>query len=113
MNQKEINKLLEGLFDGGYIFEKKIGRATPSAGAIYLPRKLIGKHFRVILVPMKDEEELEKNGAKTPSDVSLGHEPLAPINTKEGQEQRDRFREKLSEQPDRIKINTGITEKRE
>ena len=108
MNQKEVNKLLEGLFDGGYIFEKKIGRATPSAGAIYLPKKLIGKNFRVILVPMNESEDVEKSNENTQSLVEPKEFPL-PVE----EESKPASPEETPQDTNRFKINTGITEKQE
>ena len=49
--REEINRLLGGLLDGGLIFEKEVKKCTPTSGAIYLPNELIGRKFRVLLVP--------------------------------------------------------------
>lgn len=47
----ELNRLLKGLLDDGLIFEKEVKNCTPTSGAIYLPKKYIGRKLRVILLP--------------------------------------------------------------
>jgi hypothetical protein len=48
------NDLLKDLLNKGLIFEKKVSRFAQASGAIYVPRALAGKSFRVILIPRDD-----------------------------------------------------------
>ncbi len=99
MNQKEIARLLSGLIDGGLVLEKQVKNCTPTSGAIYLPKKLIGNKYRVFLVPIIDKPvEVENSVAKEVPE----REPLKPIEP-----------EKIGsvEAPStRVKIDTSLTE---
>jgi len=53
--EKEDIKLAKLLLKG-YILEKTVRQATGSSGAIYVPKRWIGKTFKVILIE-KDEFE--------------------------------------------------------
>lgn len=113
MNQKEINRLLEGLFDNGFIFEKKVGKVTNSAGAIYLPKRLIGKSFRVILVPMKEDLKEDLGEESTDSNEKDTYDMKF-------KEKKETFPEPvmknisrveiLPKEKGRLKINVGLKE---
>ena len=49
--KNEIDRFLSGLLDEGMIFQKEVKKCTPTSGAIYLPKELIGKKYTVILAP--------------------------------------------------------------
>jgi len=42
----------------GYILEKRVSK-LPTSGAIYVSKKLIGKKFKVILLPVEEEYNRE------------------------------------------------------
>jgi len=58
MKDKRVIELPKALVEG-YVLEKEC-KASGTSGAIYLPKGNIGKKFKVLLLPMKDEsDELE------------------------------------------------------
>lgn len=59
------DELLFNLLEAGLIFVKKVGRFTPSAAGIYLPKELEGFKFRFIMIPVNENEsEIIKRGNK-------------------------------------------------
>lgn len=42
----------------GFVLEKVVRRFSRNSGAIYLPKKFIGKRYKVILIPIEDLDEL-------------------------------------------------------
>ena len=65
----EVKKLIENqnvrdqryneLLDGGLIFDKEVRKFAKNGGAIYMPSRLVGRRFKVILTPWVDAYEVE------------------------------------------------------
>jgi len=55
--ESEIDWFLNRLFRAGLMFVKRVRTGTGTSGAIYLPRHLIGKTVRVIIIPLHADEE--------------------------------------------------------
>jgi len=54
-------KIADLVFKAHRFSSKKVRKCTPTSGAIYLHKSLIGKVFDVILIPKEsDEEEIKK-----------------------------------------------------
>lgn len=51
----EVNKFLKNLLTEGLIFEKRVSKGNPSSGCIFVPKNLVGRRFRVMLIPMDEE----------------------------------------------------------
>jgi putative transposon-encoded protein len=54
----EYINFMDKLRNEGLLFEKRVKRFSKASAAIYLPKRLIGKLFRVILMPVDDGYEL-------------------------------------------------------
>jgi hypothetical protein len=48
----------------GLIFDKKVTKFSKTSAAIYLPSRLIGKSFKVIMVPITDLYDLPKRSSR-------------------------------------------------
>jgi len=59
-NVNEYVKLTANLLKEGLIFEKTAKKFSNSSAAIYLPKRLIGKTFKVMLVPIEDAYEISE-----------------------------------------------------
>jgi putative transposon-encoded protein len=55
---KEYLRFQESLLSHGHQFEKTVTKFSKTSAAIYLPKRLIGKTFKVILIPVDDGYEL-------------------------------------------------------
>ena len=55
--ESEVDWFLNRLFRAGLMFVKRVRTGTGTSGAIYLPRHLIGKTVRVIVIPLHADEE--------------------------------------------------------
>lgn len=53
---KLTEKYLKDLLEKGLIMEKMVYKGTPSSGAVYLPKALIGRAVRLIIIPLDDDE---------------------------------------------------------
>jgi len=42
----------------GFVLEKTVRKFSTTSGAIFVPRRWIGKKFKVILIPIEEIEEL-------------------------------------------------------
>lgn len=63
--QNKQSEFYEGLMSKGLIFEKKVSKFARTSGAIYVPKRLIEKSFKVILIPIEDgDKKLPKRGSK-------------------------------------------------
>jgi putative transposon-encoded protein len=83
----EYLRFTDGLLKEGLTFEKKVTKFSKTSAAIYLPKRLIGRTFRVLLIPLDEPYELS--------------ETIKPINSPEGIKQRDEAREYLSKKADK------------
>jgi hypothetical protein len=45
-------QIIQEILEGGIIMEKTVRKCTPTSAALYVPRDLEGKKFRVILIPI-------------------------------------------------------------
>jgi len=57
---KEYLKFTDSLLKQGLIFEKKVTKFSKTSAAIYLPKRLIGRTFKVFLMPITDAYELSE-----------------------------------------------------
>jgi len=48
--------------------EKVVRKCTPTSGAIYLHKSFIGKRFRVILIPLDEEPQVDVEVKKAEED---------------------------------------------
>lgn len=55
---REFLNFTENLLSQGLIFEKKVTKFSKTSAAIYLPKRLIGKKFKVFLMPIDDGYEV-------------------------------------------------------
>lgn len=62
---KEYLRFQESLLNAGHQFEKKVTKFSKTSAAIYLPKRLIGKTFKVILIPIDDGYEISEPDKKT------------------------------------------------
>ena len=134
--EKEADWFFNRLVRAGLTFIKKVRKGSGTSGAIYLPKHLIGKTVKIIVIPLSaDEEELidpKKLLGKKRADIDSlemdimkekikrlesqikEKEPIAPINTTKGIEQREKLRNELFERAEKeeaderniIKIDT-------
>lgn len=58
--KKDFEEILTNLALNGLIYEKTVRKATLTSGAIFLPKRFIGRKFRVLLVPLEPEDVLEE-----------------------------------------------------
>lgn len=66
---KEYLRFQDSLLSHGHQFEKTVTKFSKTSAAIYLPKRLIGKTFKVILIPVDDGYELS-DGKDIPKDMS-------------------------------------------
>ena len=52
--QNHQTMMLNGLMEKGLIFEKRVSKFAQSSGAIYVPKRLIGQSFKIVLIPLDD-----------------------------------------------------------
>jgi len=87
--QNKQAEFYEGLLKRGLIFEKKVSKFAKSSGAIYCPRRLIGRSFQVVLVPIDEENQLfelpKKEGKK---DLEKVNENIEIAGVKKDMEMR-------------------------
>lgn len=77
----ETDRFLKNLLTKGMIYERKVYRENSGSGKINVHKSLIGKKYRIILMPMDEEGELDGKRPK-PDLVSLKEEALeAEIKT--------------------------------
>lgn len=93
LNKPEItNKLInaikaylrkqEAMLNQGLIFEKKVTKFSKTSAAIYLPKRLIGKTFRIELTPLDDPYEIsepEKTDLKAEKELKAAEKDLKKI----------------------------------
>ena len=54
----DVLRIILGLFNGGWKEPGKVIRkCTPTSGALYLHKSLIGKKFDIYFIPVKDQEQ--------------------------------------------------------
>lgn len=58
----EYLRFTDKLLKEGLIFEKKVNKITNHTGAVCLPKRLIGRKFRVYLLPIDDAFEVSEIG---------------------------------------------------
>ena len=63
---KEFIRFHDNLLNSGLVFEKKVTKFSKTSSAIYLPKRLIGKTFRIYLMPVDDGYEEFQGDAKAP-----------------------------------------------
>lgn len=56
----EYLRFTEGLLKEGLTFEKRVTKFSKTSAAIYLPKRLIGRTFRVMLIPLDEPYELSE-----------------------------------------------------
>jgi putative transposon-encoded protein len=56
----EYLRFTDGLLKEGLTFEKKVTKFSKTSAAIYLPKRLIGRTFRVLLIPLDEPYELSE-----------------------------------------------------
>jgi putative transposon-encoded protein len=56
----EYLKFSESLIKEGLMFEKKVTKFSKTSAAIYLPKRLIGRTFKVFLMPITDPYEISE-----------------------------------------------------
>jgi putative transposon-encoded protein len=61
---REYLNFTDNLIKQGLIFEKKVAKFSKTCAAIYLPKRLIGKTFRVLLIPVFDSYEISEPNEK-------------------------------------------------
>jgi len=59
--------------------EKVVRKCTPTSGAIYLHKSFIGKRFRIILIPLDEEPQIEKEVAKAEEDFKKNIDEIKDI----------------------------------
>jgi len=57
INKTDLNWFLNNLFRNGLMFYKRVGQYGQNSGAISVPRHMVGKIVKVILIPLNAEEE--------------------------------------------------------
>lgn len=68
---KEYLRFQENLLKAGHQFEKTVTKFSKTSAAIYLPKRLIGKTFKVFLMPIDDGYELsDMKGSKDVPDMN-------------------------------------------
>ena len=65
---KETDRFLRDLLSKGLIYEKTVSKCTPTSGAVYLHKSLVGRKFRVILIPIDSDVDLNKGYIKVDSE---------------------------------------------
>ncbi len=65
---KETDRFLRDLLSKGLIYEKTVSKCTPTSGAVYLHKSLIGRKFRIILIPIDSDVDLNKGYIKVESE---------------------------------------------
>lgn len=68
MKMKETDRFLRDLLSKGLIYEKTVSKCTPTSGAVYLHKSLVGRKFRVILIPIDSDVDLNKGYIKVESE---------------------------------------------
>lgn len=56
----EYLRFTDGLLKEGLTFEKRVTKFSKTSAAIYLPKRLIGRTFRVMLIPLDEPYELSE-----------------------------------------------------
>lgn len=54
--QSRQTSFIEDSIKNGYIFEKEVCKFGKTSAAIFLPKRYIGRKFRVVLIPLQDED---------------------------------------------------------
>lgn len=90
---REFINFTNDLLTQGLIFEKKVTKFSKTSAAIYLPKRLIGRKFKVFLMPIVDPYEISE-----PEDKDKAMDKLVKDTEKELEEI----------QSDRNKIDTEI-----
>ena len=57
---REFTNFTTSLLSQGLIFEKKVTKFSKTSAAIYLPKRLIGRTFKVFLMPINDGYEVSE-----------------------------------------------------
>lgn len=57
---KEYLRFVDNLLKEGLIFEKKVAKFSNTSAAVYLPKRLIGRTFKIYLMPVDDGYELSE-----------------------------------------------------
>lgn len=68
IKMKETDRFLRDLLSKGLIYEKTVSKCTPTSGAVYLHKSLVGRKFRVILIPIDSDVDLNKGYIKVDSE---------------------------------------------
>jgi putative transposon-encoded protein len=53
-NRNKTDNLVESLIQNGLMFEKQVGKFAKKEAHILVPRRLLGKTFRVLMIPSED-----------------------------------------------------------
>ena len=56
----EYLRFTDGLLKEGLVFEKRVTKFSKTSAAVYLPKRLIGRSFRVLLIPLDEPYELSE-----------------------------------------------------
>lgn len=56
----EYLRFTDGMIKEGLTFEKKVTKFSKTSAAVYLPKRLIGRTFRIILIPLDEPYELSE-----------------------------------------------------
>ena len=66
---REFTNFTTSLLSEGLIFEKRVTKFSKTSAAIYLPKRLIGRTFKVFLMPIDDGYEVSE--PKEPSEKAM------------------------------------------
>lgn len=71
----QMNKILQfqnGLLTKGLIYDKQVSKFGKTSAAIYLPKRFIGRSFRVILIPIEETDLYSLAGFDEDKSVARG-----------------------------------------
>ena len=54
--QSKQTTFIEDSIKNGYIFEKEVCKFGKTSAAIFIPKRYIGRKFRIILIPLQDDD---------------------------------------------------------
>jgi hypothetical protein len=100
---REFLNFTENLLSQGLIFEKKVTKFSKTSAAIYLPKRLIGKKFKVFLMPIDDGYEVSDTTEKALPDMS---EKAADKLVRDAEKDLEKIQKE--EEPKRINLMAPI-----
>lgn len=106
-------KFLKDLLGKGLIMEKMVYKGTPSSGAVYLPKALVGKAVRLIIIPL-DEDEVNITSLKNKHQkISVDSYEIKELKKqiKELLESKEKAESPLEGEPKEEEINMDVPDK--